>query len=89
MDLTKDSANKITCINDSKVVRVPANVFAQGDMLMMFNNSDDVITLESLVAETFRSGNRTPICELDWPPRAIVNVVFIQDNLAVVTVEDC
>jgi hypothetical protein len=89
MDLTKDNANKITCINDSRVVMIPVNVFAQGDMLMMFNNSDDVITLESFVGKTFRSGSRTPILKLDWPPRAIVNVVFIQDNLAVVTVEDC
>ena len=89
MDLTKNNANKITCINDSKVVRIPANVFAQGDMLMLFNNSDDAITLESFVAKTFRSGNRTPVFSLDWPPRALVNVVFIQDNLAVVTVENC
>jgi hypothetical protein len=58
-------------------------------MLMMFNNSDEIITLESSVDKTFRSGSITPILKLDWPPRAIVNVVFIQDNLAVVTVEDC
>jgi hypothetical protein len=89
MDLTKDNANKITCINNSSAVKIPANVFAQGDMLMMFNNSDEIITLESFVDKTFRSGSITPILKLDWPPRAIVNVIFIQDNLAVVTVEDC
>jgi hypothetical protein len=89
MDLTKDNANKITCVNNSSAVKVPANVFAQGDMLMMFNNSDEIITLESFVDKTFRSGSITPILKLDWPPRAIVNVIFIQDNLAVVTVEDC
>jgi hypothetical protein len=89
MDLTKDNANKITCVNNSRVVKVSANVFAQGDMLMLFNNSDEIITLESSVDKTFRSGSITPILKLDWPPRAIVNVVFIQDNLAVVTVEDC
>jgi hypothetical protein len=89
MDLTRDNANKITCINDSRVVMIPDGVFAQGDMLMLFNNSDEIITLESMVGKTFRSGSKAPITKLDWPPRSIVNVVFIQDNLAVMTVEDC
>lgn len=87
MDLTKDNANKITCINESKVVSIPAAIFSQGDMLMMFNNSDEFITLESQHIKTYISGRRQTQTMIEWPPRALVNVVFIQDDLAVVKVE--
>ena len=87
MDLTKDNANKITCVNQSKVVTVPEGVFSQGDMLMLFNNSDDFITLESKVQKTYRSGQKTPKTMIEWPPRTLVNVVFVSADLAVVTVE--
>lgn len=86
MDLTKDNANKITCINQSSVVCIPQGVFSKGDMLMLFNNSDNFITLESRVEKTYRSGQKSPRTMIEWPPRTIVNVVFVDDNLAVVGV---
>lgn len=89
MDLTKNNANKITCVNNGSVVTLPSGVFAQGDMLMLFNNSDEVITLCSEVDATYRSGNKVKIKTLQWPARALVNVVFVEESLAVVTVEDC
>ena len=87
MDLTKNNANKITCINESKVVSIPSGEFKQGDMLMMFNNSDDFITLESQHIKTYISGRREPRTGIEWPPRTLVNVVFIKDDLVVVKVE--
>lgn len=87
MDLTKDNANKITCINQSKVVTLPEGVFSQGDMLMLFNNSDDFICLESRVEKTYQSGQRTLKTMIGWPPRSLMNVVFVDADLAVVTVE--
>jgi len=87
MDLTKDNANKITCINQSSVVRISQGIFSKGDMLMLFNNSDNFITLESRVEKTYRSGQKTPRTMIEWPPRTIVNVVFVDDNIAVVGVE--
>ena len=87
MDLTKDNANKITCVNQSKLVSIPEGVFSQGDMLMLFNNSDDFICLESKVQKTYRSGQKAPKTMIEWPPRSLVNVVFVTADLAVVTVE--
>ena len=87
MNLTVENANKITCINESKVVSIPAGEFKQGDMLMMFNNSNDFITLESKHIKTYVSGRQMPQTIVEWPPRTLVNVVFIQDDLAVVKVE--
>ena len=87
MDLNRNNANKITCINQSKVVSILANEFSQGDMLMLFNNSDDFITLESQHIKTYVSGHKEPRTVIEWPPRTLVNVVFIQDDLIVVKVE--
>lgn len=87
MDLTKNNANKITCVNESKLVNIPASEFKQGDMLMMFNNSDDFITLESQHIKTYVSGSKQPRTVIEWPPRTLVNVVFLQDDLVVVKVE--
>lgn len=87
MDLTKLHANKITCINESKVVLLPMQEFVQGDMLMLFNNTDDCITLESDINETYISGNKQKQTIILWPARALLNIVFIQTNLVVVKVE--
>ena len=87
MELTKDNANKITCVNDSKVVTIPDRVFGQGDMLMLFNNGTEFITLESRVANTYRSGHVAKRSLIEWPPKTLINVVFIAAHTAVVTVE--
>ena len=87
MDLSKNNANKITCINESSVVSIPEGVFSQGDMLMLFNNSDNFIALESKVQKTYKSGQNNLRTVIEWPPRTLVNVVFVAADLAVVTVE--
>ena len=87
MDLTKDNANKITCINESKLVSIPLGEFNQGDMLMLFNNRDDFITLESQHIKTYVSGSNQPRTVIEWPPKTLVNVVFIKDDLIVIKVE--
>ena len=87
MDLTKDNANKITCVNESKLVSIPSGEFNQGDMLMLFNNGDDFITLESQHIKTYVSGSKQPRTVIEWPPRTLVNVVFIKADLIVVKVE--
>jgi hypothetical protein len=85
--LSKDNANKITTISKSQVVVLPSNVFNQGDMLMMFNNSDNFICLESKVENTYISGRKEKRTMIEWPPRSLLNVVFVESNLAVAKVE--
>jgi hypothetical protein len=86
VDLTRDNANKITCVNESAQVVIPDNTFVQGDLLMLFNNTDRPVLLESRVASTYKSGCKVTL--LTWPAKTLANVVFIQDAVAVVTVED-
>lgn len=84
--LTKEQANKITRIDNGDVVTIPAGVFAKGDMLILFNNSDNFITLESKVENSYVSGSKTPRTCIEWPCRAIINAIFVDDNLLVVGV---
>ena len=85
--LTKEQANKITRIDNGDVVTIPAGVFAKGDMLILFNNSDETIKLESKIKVTYRSGSKEPRTVLNWPPRAIINLIFVDDDLLVSCLE--
>lgn len=85
--LTKENVNKITSIGESSVVVVPSDEFVQGSMLMLFNNSDNFICLRSMVENTYQSGSKLKRQTIEWPPRAILNIVFVEQNLVVIKVE--
>lgn len=84
--LTKENANRITRIDNGNVVVIPKGVFSQGDMLILFNNSDGFITLESKIEKTYQSGTKWTRTLIEWPPRAVINVIFVDDDLAVASV---
>lgn len=86
MNLTKDNANRITRIDNGSLVEIPTGVFSKGDMLILFNNSDAFITLESKIEKTYQSGTKWIKTMIEWPPRAIVNVIFVDDDLVVASV---
>ncbi len=86
MNLTKDNANRITRIDNGSLVEIPKGVFSKGDMLILFNNSDSFITLESKIEKTYQSATKWTRTMIEWPPRAIVNVIFVDDNLVVASV---
>jgi hypothetical protein len=84
--LTKDHANKLIRIEESSVVAIPAGEFSMGDALILYNSSDKFICLESRVAKSYQScrvGNRQ---FFEWPPRGLVNVLFVNDDELIVTV---
>jgi hypothetical protein len=84
--LTKENANKITRIDNGSLVEIPKGVFSKGDMLILFNNSDAFITLESRIEKTYTSGTKWTRTMIEWPPRAIINVIFVDDDLVVASV---
>ena len=86
MRLTKDNANKITKIDYSPVVVIPAGEFSQGDALILFNNSDNFICIKSEVENTYRSASPKTRKMFEFPPRALVNAVFIDSDILVITV---
>ena len=84
--LTKDHANKLIRIEESSVVVIPTGEFSMGDALILYNSSDSFISLESKVAKSYQScrvGNRQ---FFEWPPRGLINVLFIGSDELVVTV---
>lgn len=84
--LTKENANRITKIDHSSVVLIPAEEFSQGDALILFNNSDEFIAIQSEVENTYRSASPKKRKFFEFPPRSLVNAVFIDKDILVITV---
>ena len=83
MRLQKEHANRIVNIEHSSVVVIPAGEFLQGDMLIVFNNRDDFGTIQSEVPNSYRSGSPHKATMIEFPPRCIVNAVFIDAETVV------
>lgn len=83
--LKKEHANRLVSIENSKVVVVPADEFGTGDVLMFFNNSDEFISLRSEIPYSYKSSHPKSYQFFEVPPRALMNVIFIKDDLMVVT----
>ncbi len=84
--LTKDHANKLVKIENSSVVVIPAGEFTMGHALILFNNSDNFISLESKVEKSYQSCRMGKKQFFEFPPRSLVNVLFVSDDELVVSV---
>lgn len=83
--LKKEHANKLVNIENSTIVVVPVGEFSVGDVLMFFNNSDEFISMRSEIKNSYRSSHPKSYEYFEVPPRALMNVIFIKDDLVVVT----
>jgi hypothetical protein len=86
MNLAREHLGKIIRLDVLTVVTLPDNVFKQGEILVLFNNTDNFTTLESKVANNYRSAMPKNKSFLEIPPRALINIVFVADDIAVLTV---
>ncbi len=84
--LAREHLGKIVRFDDLTVVTLPENVFKQGDILVLFNNADQFTTIESKIPQTYRSADKKPKSHLEFPPRSLVNIIFVADDIAVLTV---
>jgi hypothetical protein len=84
--LSREHLGKIVRFDDLTVVTLPENVFKQGDILVLFNNTDKFTTLESKITNTYRSATPKDKNFLEIPPRALINILFVADDIAVLTV---
>jgi hypothetical protein len=82
--LSKNEVGKIVRIDNSSVILIPANVFSLGDVLVVFNNSDEFRTIQSLVPETYVSGKPKTRTVIEFPPRAAASIMFVDDKIAVI-----
>jgi hypothetical protein len=86
MNLAREHLGKIIRLDVLTVVTLPDNVFKQGEILVLFNNTDKFTTLESKIANTYRSAMPKNKNFWEVPPRALINIVFVADDIAVLTI---
>ena len=84
--LSKTDANKIVKVDQGGVVTLPSNVFSKGDALIIFNNTDEFISIHSLVEKSYRSSRAKKRAFIEFPPRALANAIFIDDDIVVISV---
>ena len=86
MNLAREHLGKIIRLDVLAVITLPDNVFKQGEILVLFNNTDKFTTLESKVTNNYRSAMPQNKNFLEIPPRALINIVFVADDIAVLTI---
>lgn len=84
--LGKEHLGKIVRLDVVTVVTLPEKVFKEGDLIVIFNNTDSRTMIESKLEQTYRSGMAKPKMFLEIPPRSLVNLVFVADEAVVLTV---
>lgn len=82
MKLTKQFANKVVVI-DSSVNELPADEFAQGDVLVLFNDTDEFVCIESKVPNSYISGSTKKRTMISFSPRGLGNILFVTHDTAV------
>lgn len=83
MILKKEHANKLVNVVNCVRLIVERGEFSEGDALILFNNSEDFLTIQSNVLNTYRSGVAKKCTLIEFPPRCLMNAVFV-DNETVV-----
>jgi len=83
MILKKEHVNKLVNIVDHDLIRVEENEFTEGDVLILFNNSDKFATIQSDVLNTYRSGFAKKMNFIEFPPRCLLNAIFIDTDTVV------
>jgi hypothetical protein len=86
MNLAREHLGKIIRLDVLTVITLPDNVFKQGEILVLFNNTDKFTTLESKVTNNYRSAMPKNKNFFEIPPRALINIVFVADDIAVLTI---
>lgn len=83
MKLDKSHVGKVVRIENTVVVEVPDGVFAPGDIVIMFNNTDKFMTIQSRVPTTYVSARAKPRTVIEFPPKALTNMLMLDDKTAV------
>ena len=86
MNLAREHLGKIIRLDVLAVITLPDNVFKQGEILVLFNNTGEFTTLESKVTNNYRSAMAKNKNFFEVPPRALINIVFVADDIVVLTV---
>lgn len=83
MKLKKEHVNKVINIVDHVMVHVEKDEFSEGDVLILFNNSAEYATVQCDVPNTYRSGFAKKLNFIEFPPRSLLNAVFVSKDTVV------
>ena len=83
--LSKGEVGTILRIDATGVITIPSGVFSKGDVIIMFNNTDKSSTIHSLIDYTYRGAFRKPRLFIEFPARGIVNILFVDDTIVVIS----
>lgn len=72
-------------IDNYKVVEIPAGTFSTGDVVVLFNNSNEFMTIESKVENTYVSARTKQRTMIEFPPKALANLLMIDEQTAVLS----
>ena len=85
MILNRDHLGKIIRLDAPTIVEVSDGVFKEGDILVLFNNTDQSTIIKSGVKNSYHSSRGEKV-QIDFPRRSLINVVFVTDDTVVFTV---
>ena len=83
-NLTEQDAGKVMNLKDVAVVAVPETA-PTGTVFILFNNSDKFATIQRLGGSTYVSASNTKKTHIEFPPRCMANVVFVDEETAVIS----
>lgn len=86
MKLDREHLGKLIRMDSLAVVQIPDGVFKEGDILMLFNNTDEYTTLESQVPNSYRSSYKGKVTMFEFAPHGLLTILFVADDTLVVTV---
>jgi hypothetical protein len=83
MNLKKEHVNKLLNLEDCSVLHVEQDEFSSGDVLHLFNNSEQFATIESSITNTYRTGFPKACKFIEFPPRSLMSAVFVNKDTVV------
>lgn len=86
MKLGREHLGHIVRFDSLTVAEIPDGVFKQGDIMVLFNNTDQFTTIQSHVPKSYRSAQPKSATMFEFPPRSLINIVFVADDIMVLTV---
>jgi hypothetical protein len=83
MILKKEHVNKLVDIREHSLIHIEEGEFSDGDVLILFNNSAEYATIQCKIPYTYRSGFAKKCEFIEFPPRCLINAVFVNKDTVV------
>ena len=83
-NLTEQDANKVVNLKDVSVLAVPEKA-PSGTVFIVFNNSDKFASIQRKTGTTYISSSNIKKTHIEFPPRCLANVLFIDEDTVVVS----